>query len=139
MKKILLALFLLSISSNALAKVEIWKCEHSNNSLFSFLSTEPFLYYKLDTKKLTVHYRAKGKWKLLWHSNEEGIKNITYDKKNDSLFVYWDLLKSKVIHKDGEVEESEYDWKVVYDFIEKKHLQYDFNKLVHQDECEVIE
>jgi hypothetical protein len=72
MKLIALAIFLLSISTNAFAKVEIWRCD--NNAGHDLI-------YKLDTKIPMVYYRDRGEWEI----SEKESYSLEY--KDDSILV----------------------------------------------------
>ena len=62
MKKILLVIFLLSISSNAFAEIEKWECYAPKYSS-KFADTTVVGTYKLDTDNATVAYLSNGNWK----------------------------------------------------------------------------
>ena len=53
MRKLLLVLFLFTLSSNALAKVEIWECDGDYSN---------WDYYKIDTDIPTVYIRKNSRW-----------------------------------------------------------------------------
>ena len=72
MKLIALAIFLLSISTSALAKVEIWRCD--NNAGHDLI-------YKLDTKIPMVYYRYRGEWDTF------GNEKNSLEYKDDSILV----------------------------------------------------
>ena len=103
MRKLLLVLFLCSLASNALAKVEAWKCT-PNKEYYS-----PVL-YKINLEVPVVYVRAEGKWE-----NMEESLDITpkYSKEDHTLFFYLeDGHKSQAI-----------------DFITKEFLGWERGKL----------
>ena len=53
MRKLLLVLFLFTLSSNAFAKVEIWECDGDYSN---------WDYYKIDTDIPTVYIRKNSRW-----------------------------------------------------------------------------
>jgi len=125
MKLIALAIFLLSISTNALAKVEIWECVLLNEEEEFDANNLPYRVFKIDTKNLSVHYRRRGEWKVWYEVDEPAIKNITYDKNNDSLIVYWKLFETKLIHSNGEEEEIDFEWTSIFDLVAKRYIKYE--------------
>ena len=63
MKKIILAIFLLSISSNVFAKEETWSC-HSVTTIYGDTTKEDFEnseYYKIDTVNVKIYFRKRKK------------------------------------------------------------------------------
>ena len=146
MKLIALAIFLLSISSNAFAKVEIWECEVLLNEGEEFNGIIlPYRVFKIDTKNLSVHYRDRGKWRVWFEVDEPAIKNITYDKNNDSLIVYWKLIETTITHSNGEEEEIKFEWTSIFDFVAKRYLKYEqkddlfsFEEINKHEKCKVI-
>ena len=88
MKKLLLVLFLCSLTSNALAKVEMWECDGDYSR---------WDYYKIDTDIPTVYIRVNGKWLDTSKSSdmqelgEDQVHDyliFKYASKHDSIFVY---------------------------------------------------
>ena len=84
MRKLLLVLFLCSLASNALAKVEIWECDNAE-------------YIKIDTGIPTVYIRVNGKWldtSIASDMQELGEDQVhdylifKYARKHDSIFIY---------------------------------------------------
>jgi hypothetical protein len=53
MRKLLFVLFLCSLASNALAKVEMWECDGDYST---------WDYYKIDTDIPTVYIRKNSRW-----------------------------------------------------------------------------
>jgi len=105
MRKLLLLLFLFTLTSNALAKVEIWECDGD--------------YFKIDTDIPTVYFRDKSRW--IDASNASDMKDydddhliFKYSSKDEA--IYWmrsdtkeyigvmDLFKKEIyaIKKDGD-------------------------------------
>ena len=80
MMKILLVIFLLSISSNAFAKIEKWECYAPKNSS-KFADTTVVGTYKLDTDNATVAYLSNGNWKYY-----DWCCDITFDKEKQLLY-----------------------------------------------------
>ena len=87
MKKILLTTFLLSISSHALAKVEIWLC----NSRYGIDV------FKIDTNwPLNTAQRINGYWKKLWVAEKKSeIEDIIYDSSYKQIRVIYNPGKEK--------------------------------------------
>ena len=80
MKKILLTMFLLSISSNAFAEIEKWECYAPKNSS-KFADTTVVGTYKLDTDNATVAYLSNGNWKYY-----DWCCDINFDKEKKLLY-----------------------------------------------------
>lgn len=116
MRKLLLAIFLLSISNNALAKVEIWECDITKyGDLAEEELSKDVRIFKLDTGPPTkVHERVLGKWETFMT-----LDYWYYDKENES-----------IIYNNGRV----------FDLIFKE-LQYfrDDNEVYATYKCKVIE
>ena len=109
MRKLLLVLFLFTLSSNALAKVEIWECDNPE-------------YLKIDTSIPTLYLRFNGRWLDMTKSSdmqeldEDPVHKylvFKYASKHDSIFIYEpdseeyigvvDLFTKKVFEiKDGD-------------------------------------
>ena len=70
MRKLLLLLFLFSLSSNALAKVEIWKCDND-------------MWYKIDTSIPMVFERKDFKWEQLYTTLK-----VEYKKDDGTIWVH---------------------------------------------------
>jgi hypothetical protein len=128
MRKLLLAIFLLSISNNALAKVEIWECKATKYYDVSKERIEKFSkrIFKLETgSPVKVYERALGKWEL-WIPSEDWY----YDKENQSIIITFK-------------ENTESDGGRVFDLI-LKELKW-FNDSKNRDsvdaiyKCKVIE
>ena len=96
MRKLLLVLFLLSISSNALAEEDIWKCNDPDWDSIgpSYDSTE---YIKIDTsKKPYVQLRKNAKWTGFF--KPEAINpSIEYSKEENAIYIYRDNEQNKKI------------------------------------------
>ena len=85
MRKLLLAIFLLSISSNAFAKVEIWECENGS-------------WNKIDTSIPMVYYRHNGQWKQKYY--KENGEELKYDEENNTIVgkgFFYDLITKQLI------------------------------------------
>ena len=87
MKKILLTIFLLSFSSHALAKVEIWLC----NSRYGIDV------FKIDTNwPLNTAQRINSHWKKLWVAEKKSeVEDIIYDSSYKQIRVIYNLGKEK--------------------------------------------
>ena len=87
MKKILLTMFLLSFSSDVLAKVEIWLC----NSRYGIDV------FKIDTNwPLNTAQRINSRWKKLWVSERKTeVEDIIYDSSNKQIRVIYNPGKKK--------------------------------------------
>ena len=87
MKKILLTMFLLSISSHALAKVEIWLC----NSRYGIDV------FKIDANwPLNTAQRINSHWKKLWVAEKKSeVEDIIYDSSYKQIRVIYNLGKEK--------------------------------------------
>ena len=87
MKKILLTVFLLSFSSHALAKVEIWLC----NSRYGIDV------FKIDTNwPLNTAQRLNSHWKKLWVAEKKSeVEDIIYDSSYKQLRVIYNPGKEK--------------------------------------------
>ena len=108
MKKIILAIFLLSISSNVFAKEETWSC-HSVTTIYGDTTKEDFEnseYYKIDTVNVKIYFRNNFKWEPETSFGEDCI----YDEENENLFCRysWD-------------DEEKYG--TVYDLVTKEIVQ----------------
>ena len=122
MKKLLLVLFLCSLTSNALAKVEIWKCPRNNaNSR----------YYKIDTSIPYIHFRGRGEW----HSWSDEYFEFEYIE-DDSIHMINNLKKAN----------GNFGRVYTYDLVTKQlHFYSDINsdgdKIYAEPskQCEVIE
>ena len=81
MKKILLTTFLLSISSHALAKVEIWLC----NSRYGIDV------FKIDTNwPLNTAQKINSRWKKLWVTGKKSeVEDIIYNSSNKQIRVIY--------------------------------------------------
>ncbi len=110
MRKLLLLLFLFSLSSNAFAKVEIWECDGK--------------YWKIDSGIPKVYVRYNGKWLDLSKASdmqeldedpEHKYLVFKYASKHDSIFIYKpdseeyigvvDLFTKEIFQiKDGDLE-----------------------------------
>ena len=83
MRKLLLLLFLFSLSTNALAKVEIWECATGN---FEYA-------IKLNTDIPKVYNRING----AWLAKEEG--DTIYDEENNSIVIFgFGDLNTKLVY-----------------------------------------
>ena len=89
MKKILLTMFLLSISSHALAKVEIWLC----NSRYGIDV------FKIDTNwPLNTAQRINSHWKKLWVAEKKSeVEDIIYDSSYKHIRVIYNPGKEKKV------------------------------------------
>tara|TARA_B000000437_G_scaffold170027_1_gene126203 strand:+ start:363 stop:719 length:357 start_codon:yes stop_codon:yes gene_type:complete len=87
MKKILLTMFLLSFSSHALAKVEIWLC----NSRYGIDV------FKIDTNwPLNTAQRINSHWKKLWVAKKNSeVEDIIYDSSYKQIRVIYNPGKEK--------------------------------------------
>ncbi|MDB9762660.1 hypothetical protein OAC06_07590 [Alphaproteobacteria bacterium] len=77
MRKLLLVLFLLSLTSNALAKVENWKCD-----VFGVGDT----ILKIDTSIPMIYLRKMGKWTPFYPEPTTSV--YKYSKEHDSIYGY---------------------------------------------------
>lgn len=128
MRKLLLVLFLFALTSNALAKVEMWKCKLVFLEDISDLSNFSTYFYKIDTEKLTVDQRLKGKWAPYLPSNR--TEEMEYDKENDSLFIFGE--------PDGKNE------LLIFDLVENTIFEYrkkddTFGDFFKKEKCDEIE
>ena len=87
MKKILLTMFLLSFSSHALAKVEIWLC----NSRYGIDV------FKIDTNwPLNTAQRINSHWEKLWVAEKKSeVEDIIYDSSYKQIRVIYNPGKEK--------------------------------------------
>ena len=87
MKKILLTMFLLSFSSHALAKVEIWLC----NSRYGIDV------FKIDTNwPLNTAQRINSHWEKLWVAEKKSeVEDIIYDSSYKHIRVIYNPGKEK--------------------------------------------
>ena len=87
MKKILLTMFLLSISSHTSAKVDIWL----------FNSMNGIDVFKIDTNQpLNTAQRINSHWKKLWNSERKTeVEDIIYDSSNKQIRVIYNPGKKK--------------------------------------------
>ena len=117
MKKILLTMFLLSISSHALAKVEIWLC----NSRYGIDV------FKIDTNwPLNTAQRINSHWKKLWVAEKKSeVENIIYN------FSYKQI---RVIYNPGKDKKE-----MIFDILEQDLIIkfYDKNKPNSKWSCEL--
>jgi len=106
MRKLLLVLFLLSLTSNALAKVEIWKCVYINEE--ETLNTS---YYKIDTKIPKVYMRFNAKWYSFTMGNSE--YTFKYSREDDAVYALTNgktiasfdlILKKTYLHTNNFIE-----------------------------------
>ena len=77
MRKLLLLLFLFTLTSNALAKVEIWECD-----VFGDGDTV----FKIDTSTPKVYIRKMGKWTPFYPKLTTSV--YKYSKEHDSISGY---------------------------------------------------
>jgi len=103
MRKLLLLLFLCSLTSNALAKVEIWKCGPDNSKK---------IYMKLHTEPAKAYFRSSGQWRDIATSLDGTTKDedliVRYSEEQDALYVY----KKNIIGH-------------AYDFVAKEIITFD--------------
>ena len=93
MRKLLLVLFLFALTSNALAKVEIWECD---------ILGPPKEVYKIDTSIPMVYVRYQGEWAELFKTvvfeySEEDQSILMKDSNGDIAQVF-DLLLMHNLH-----------------------------------------
>jgi len=113
MKKFLLAILLFSISSNTVAKVEIWLCNSRNGvDVFRIDTSEP-----LNTSQLINNH-----WQYFWTSDKESeIEDIIYDSnlrqvkviynnEQDKKEIIFDLLAQDLIIKFQDENKSNSKW-----------------------------
>jgi hypothetical protein len=79
MRKLFLLLFLFTLSSNALAKVEIWECDLYGDETYSSL-------YKIDTSIPLVYHREDGKW--IENYSKSDIAFLKYSSPFDEVSLY---------------------------------------------------
>jgi len=96
MRKLLLLLFLCSLTSNALAKVEIWKCGPDNNGVT--------VYMKLHTEPAKIYYRVAGQWRDI----ARGDIAVAYSEEQDAIYQYKNFIISSA-----------------YDFVTKEVMEID--------------
>ena len=102
MRKLLLVLFLLSLSSNALAKVEMWECD-----VFGDGDTV----FKIDTSTPKIYIRKVGKWAPFYPEPTTSV--YKYSKEHDSISGYMPMTcgtcngAGKVSSKQGFFMEDE--------------------------------
>jgi hypothetical protein len=97
MRKLLLLLFLFTLTSNALAKVEIWECDLFDRGDFDSI-------HKIDTSLPMVYVRRDGIWNAYYQKTPSYI--IEYSEEEDS--IWWR-------NKDGKIFE-------VFDLVLKQTL-----------------
>jgi|TARA_B110000091_G_scaffold141307_1_gene150944 hypothetical protein len=87
MRKLFLVFFLCSLSSSALAKVEIWMC----NSMYGIDV------YKLDTNQPSnTSQRINKNWKKFWTPGQESeVKNIMYDPIHKNIRIIYSIEQDK--------------------------------------------
>ena len=87
MKKLLLTILFLSISSTSLAKMEIWLC----NSIYGIDV------YKLDTNEpLNISQRINKNWKKLWMPGQgPEVENIIYDPNHKNIRIIYSIEQDK--------------------------------------------
>ena len=87
MKKLLLTILFLSISSTSLAKMEIWLC----NSIYGIDV------YKLDTNEpLNISQKINKNWKKLWTPGQGSeVENIIYDPNNKNIRIIYSIEQDK--------------------------------------------
>lgn len=96
MRKLLLVLFLFTLSSNAVAEEEIWKCNAPD--LDSIGSSYDYTeYIKIDTsKKPYAQLRKNAKWTGFF--KPEAINpSIEYSKDENAIYIYRDNEQNKKI------------------------------------------
>jgi len=95
--KCMLTIFLLVLSTSAVAKEEIWECYYPSGNIQGV--------YRLNTNVPSIAIFDNGKWIYL--------KNIVYDKENqnlnDSDINTWDLLLKRYT----KLMDSDKDCKVI--------------------------
>jgi hypothetical protein len=87
MRKLFLVFFLCSLSSSALAKVEIWMC----NSMYGIDV------YKLDTNQPSnTSQRINKNWKNFWIPGQESeVENIMYDPIHKNIRIIYSIEQDK--------------------------------------------
>ena len=87
MRKLFLVFFLCSLSSSALAKVEIWMC----NSMYGIDV------YKLDTNQPSnTSQRINKNWKKFWTPGQESeVENIMYDPIHKNIRIIYSIEQDK--------------------------------------------
>jgi hypothetical protein len=87
MKKLLLSIFLLLISSHAKAKVEIWLCNSKYGiDIFKIDTTEP----------LNTSQRINKDWKNIWTPGQESeVEDIIYDMNLEQIKIIYNNQKDK--------------------------------------------
>ena len=97
MKKLLLVLFLFTLTSNALAKVEIWDCGD-------------YGWYKIDTSIPMVYERKDYKWEQLYITLK-----VEYKKDDDTIWVH-----------DYDVEQKIEDMQrhAIWDLVTRRYVMY---------------
>jgi len=105
MRKLLLLLFLFALSSNALAKVEIWKCDvFGDNEI-----------YKIDTSIPMVYIRYQGEWAELFNTvvfeYSEEDQSILVKNSNGDIAQVFDLLLKHNLHIDTNTGEQYHHFK----------------------------
>ena len=87
MRKLFLVFFLFSLSSSALAKVEIWMC----NSMYGIDV------YKLDTNQPSnTSQRINKNWKKFWIPGQESeVENIMYDPIHKNIRIIYSIEQDK--------------------------------------------
>jgi hypothetical protein len=113
MRKLLLLLFLFSLSSNALAKVEIWECD--DNSIF-----------KIDTSIPTVYYRFNSLWfNLSYAPDVTAMEDLGAVPQTHDYFMFEHVIEDDSIFiyaPNGE------DFLGGLDLLSRKHFNYTDNK-----------
>ncbi len=104
MKKLLLLLFLFTLSSNALAKVEIWKCD--------ILGTIEI--YKIDTSIPMVSMRYQGEWGYLYdtvvYEYSEEHQSIFMKGSNGDIWQVFDLVLKHLLQIDTNTGEQSHQF-----------------------------
>ena len=113
MKKWLLAILLFLITSNAVAKVEIWLCNSKKGvDIFRIDTSEPF----------NTSQRINNLWQYFWTSDKESeIEDIIYDSnihqvkviynnEHDKKEIIFDLVARDLIIKFQDENKSNSKW-----------------------------
>ena len=119
MRKLLLVLFLFTLTSNALAKVKLWKCDLYDNGRHYF-------HIKIDTDIPQVWIRKNGIWEEYYYEGTyKGPEPLKVKKE-------YNIFDDSVLLKDDNGTTLE-----VFDFLLKQNIYPTEDGLIIY--CEVIE
>jgi hypothetical protein len=131
MRKLLLLLFLFTLNSNALAKVEIWECVTYICQDETIDCKRSNSVHKINTDIPEIFARSNAEWLSLKPHGD-----IIYDRDNDKIDIYH--------HKYGKIEAEEgielWPYLSRFDLVLKTQYRYMKNgRYVSHKRCKVIE